>query len=280
MAESISNASEPSPVLRLPLNIQGRDFVIGDVHGSFDAVIQGMRAVKFDRTRDRLLCTGDLVDRGPGSHRVVEFLQQPYVHCVRGNHDDEFCSLDIEGLRTLGAVNWNGMGWVCNQSDERLLQVQDALRRLPLVIEVQTARGVVGIVHADVPAGMDWTTFVQCIEAGDEVVRDIALTGRDRIKSNDCSGVPGIGRLYVGHTIQWEGAKRLGNVYAVDTGAVFRELGKDKGCLTMANLLHMTGPLVSAQDGLRVIGGPVAYPFGEHLDEDAHQMVVEAQRQR
>lgn len=267
-------------VRRLPMNTVGRDFVIGDVHGGFDAVVEGMRAVKFDRARDRLLCTGDLVDRGPGSHRVVEFLQKPYVHSARGNHDDDISSLDLVSLRLLGRANWNGMSWVCGLSDERLEQVQAALKALPVAMEIETPRGLVGIVHADVPATMDWKTFLQRLEAGDEGVRETALTGRDRIKRNDCRGVPGVGRLYVGHTIQWDSPKRLGNVFVVDTGSVFREIDKGKGFLTMANVLHVTAPLVHHQGGVMVIEDQVDHPFGEHLNEAESSHVGEPLRER
>lgn len=62
---------------KLGANEIGRDFVLGDIHGAYDLVIQGMREVRFNGHKDRLLVVGDLIDRGPGSHRVLEFLQQP-----------------------------------------------------------------------------------------------------------------------------------------------------------------------------------------------------------
>ena len=47
--------------------------------------------------------------------------------------------------------------------------------------------------------------------------------------------MPGIGRVFVGHTPQWGGLRRYGNVYAIDTGAVFGWLGMD-GHLTCVNI--------------------------------------------
>lgn len=78
-------------------------------------------------------------------------------------------------------------------------------------------------------------------------VIELALTGRKRIKSGDETGVPGIGRVFVGHTLQWKGPKRLGNVYAIDCRAVFRKLDQDRGSLAMVYVAAHTmaiGPVV------------------------------------
>ena len=140
-----SNSSAFQPVLRLPANIKGRDFVVGDIHGAYDLVLQGMRNVGFDADRDRLFCVGDLVDRGNGSARCKVFLQQPYVYAVRGNHDHDVATLTAEEARCLAAINFNGMAWLQFVSPQQLDEIQAALSRLPYVIEVQTARGMVGL---------------------------------------------------------------------------------------------------------------------------------------
>lgn len=244
--------ARPSMVKFYPINEAGRDFVLGDIHGAYDLVIQGMRQVKFNAQHDRIFSVGDLIDRGPDSHRVIEFLAQPYVHAVRGNHDDDFSSMDLQSMRLLGGVNWNGMDWTVDVSDEKLLLIKDRLAQLPIVIQVQTLRGTVGLVHGDVPAGMDWAAFIQAIEQGDERVIEIALRGRDRLGSGNEDGVMGVGRVFVGHSVQWDGPRQLGNIFAIDTGAVFREIMGDRGSLTMVNMSVQTcalGAAPRAEDG-------------------------------
>lgn len=231
---------------RLAANTAGRDFVIGDIHGAYDLVLEGMRQVGFNGDCDRLLVVGDLIDRGPGSERVLKFLSQPYVHAIRGNHDHDFGRIDLAGIRILAGLNWDGLGWAAEVADDTLIAIQQELSKLPIAMEVETARGNVGLVHADIPRGMGWQQFVAAIEQGDEAVIEVALRGRDRLKSRNDEGVPGIGRVYVGHTIQWDGPRALGNVYALDTGAVFRELGKDKGSLTMVDIAFKSGILMPA----------------------------------
>lgn len=73
-------------VRTLPLNTQGTDYVVGDIHGCFDLVDQALARLGFAPDQDRLLCVGDLIDRGPQSAQVDAFLARPYVYAVRGNH--------------------------------------------------------------------------------------------------------------------------------------------------------------------------------------------------
>lgn len=232
-------------VRRLPANPDGRDFVVGDIHGAYDLVLEGMSRVGFDRKRDRLISVGDLIDRGRGSARVVKFLGQPYVHAVRGNHDHDFCTLTPQEIRAIAVFPRFGMGWAANVSDEGLLEIQQALRQLPVAMEIPTRRGLVGIVHAEPLPGVNWQSFLALLERRDEAAVDCALRSRERLRSESQEGVPGVGRVYVGHTVQRGGARMYGNVVAVDTGAVLRELGADpeRHHLSMVRLEAATADL-------------------------------------
>lgn len=237
-----------SRVLRLEANQVGRDFVIGDIHGAYDLVLEAMRKVEFNKTCDRLFSVGDLIDRGPDSHRCLKFLQQPYVYAIRGNHEQMLIDMHADGEPHEAVVEWmsarNGFGWWKTTPQTTRDQILDAVKALPLAIEIQTLRGTVGLIHAEIPPGMSWPTFLSRIERGDEKVIETCLEGRDRYRARDEGGVPGVGRVFVGHTVHWGGATRYGNVYAIDTGAVFGHLGiKDKGSLTMAKLAVSTGIL-------------------------------------
>ena len=235
-------------ILRLKENTAGRDFVIGDIHGAYDLVLEAMRQVKFNRKVDRLFVVGDLVDRGPQSHRCRKFLEQDYTFAVSGNHDKTLVDIHAQGEPPQALVDWlkrnNGFGWWESVEPAERVAIVQALAQLPLVIEIETARGTVGLLHAEVPRGMDWKTFTAKIEAGDPETTESCLEGRERYKQQDFSGVPGIDRIFVGHTVHWGGATRYGNVYSIDTGAIFGQLGiKDKGSLTMASLVARTGIL-------------------------------------
>jgi serine/threonine protein phosphatase 1 len=232
-------------ILRVMLNRLGKDYVIGDVHGAFTTVLAAMKEANFNTDCDRLLSVGDLIDRGVDSWRMVKFLGLHYVLAVIGNHEDMLFELYKNGVPDEAIVAYmarhNGFGWWLSMPDEMRADILRAICTMPTVIELETPRGLVGLVHGDVPAGMDWQTFVREVEAENPDVLQVALWGRDRIHSNNQDGVQGVGRVFVGHTPQWNGVQRFGNVYAIDTGAIFGETGyKEEGRLTFAEAICRT----------------------------------------
>ncbi|WP_071675368.1 metallophosphoesterase family protein [Nioella nitratireducens] len=77
-----------------------RVYAIGDVHGHLDRLRDALARIEADRalTGDDaapVVQIGDLVDRGPDSRGVVDFLMQetardPRLTVLRGNHDNMF----------------------------------------------------------------------------------------------------------------------------------------------------------------------------------------------
>jgi serine/threonine protein phosphatase 1 len=192
--------------IRQERNQAGRDFVIGDVHGAFDEVWNAMQLAGFDRRRDRLFSVGDLIDRGVGSHRAGRFLAQPYVFAIRGNHEADLIDLHMdnedpdETLEVVARINFKGMGWIAKLTAPERAELLKRFAALPYAMEVENPRGPVGILHGEVPRGMDWEDFVVGLEDGDEDVQESCLRGRERLKHGDTRGVPGIGRVFAGHT--------------------------------------------------------------------------------
>ena len=254
-------------------NTEGRDFVVGDIHGAYDMVLDALKKVGFRPACDRLFCVGDLVDRGSGSLRVLRFLEQPYVFSGLGNHEAMFLEIYEDGIpdeRVLRALtSRNGMGWWMDISRAERMRLIEAFRKLPLVIEIESKRGTIGLLHAEVPIGMSWSRFKENIEQGDAKTVKSALWGRTRAHNQDESGVEGVGRVFSGHTPQWDGLRRLGNVYMLDTGAAFFELGeKEGGRLTVANAMTHTGDLIEQRphDPVDVrVGRIPTGPFGTSL---------------
>lgn len=248
------------PIARFEANTLGADYVVGDIHGAFDLLLRALDSAGFNPKVDRLFCTGDLVDRGAYSAEVISFLREPWVHAVRGNHEHMLLEMYAGGVEVPDQqalafnVKHNGMGWWLDVTPEQRAEVLAAFAQLPLVIEVATVRGRVGILHAEVPRGMPWAEFVQKVEAGDELTWHSALWGRCRDKANDTAGVSGIDRVFVGHTPQWSGARRLGNVFAVDTGAVFaQQAAAAPGRLTLAGLLCKSCVVTAPRPAVKLV---------------------------
>jgi Calcineurin-like phosphoesterase len=77
-------------VQRRPVNQQGRDFIIGDLHGCQATLKTILESSRFDPERDRLISVGDIVDRGPDSIQCLELMDEPWFLMVLGNHEHEF----------------------------------------------------------------------------------------------------------------------------------------------------------------------------------------------
>lgn len=221
-------------VRRYARNAAGRDFAVGDIHGMFRLLQTELDGMGFDPAIDRLFSVGDLVDRGPDSELALEWIAKPWFHAVQGNHED----LAIRwpnGNMDAGNYTANGGGWNVANTPDVQRQFSDVFSVLPIAIQVETESGLVGIVHADCPFP-NWPDFVKSLEDPNisrrmhGAITDAAMWSRERIQSEDQSGVEDVRAVIVGHTPLKRHAV-LGNVYHIDTGAVFRE-----GYFTFINL--------------------------------------------
>lgn len=206
------------------INAVGRDFVVGDIHGCLTRLQSELDRIGFDPAIDRLFSVGDLVDRGPENTDVLGWLAKPWFHAVMGNHDDmaaRWPAGNMEG----DIYRRNGGGWNIDQSRENQVAISEAMKALPVAIQVETQHGLIGIVHADCPFD-SWQDFA--VTLNDENVSssmkgriaDTAMWSRGRVSEGDRSGVTGVRAVIVGHTPLIEPTV-LGNVYHIDTGAVF-----------------------------------------------------------
>ncbi len=233
-------------------NTAGRDLVIGDVHGHFSRVRAELDRIGFREDRDRLICCGDLVDRGPESTLAPEWLTYPWFHSVMGNHD----AAVLHACGMLSAkfeLFINHHGWFEALSSDDRIRVRDALAALPWAMEIETRTGRVGVVHAEVPESFpDWAAFIARL--GDEETRSRATSGRDQARAaadlgtaEAASGLPlaGVDWLIQGHTPRPAcRAGQRGNRLWIDTlgwydGAVTRGTPH----FTIVDVEHPTVPL-------------------------------------
>ena len=67
---------------------EGRNvWAIGDVHGHLGTFRALMHRLKLN-PEDRVVCLGDMIDRGPDSAGLVDFIRtHPQIICLKGNHE-------------------------------------------------------------------------------------------------------------------------------------------------------------------------------------------------
>ena len=210
----------PWKVKDFETNNQGRDFVAGDIHGEFEILEKALLQLNFDCQIDRLFCVGDLIDRGPCSSRVIEFLNYHWFHSIAGNHEWMLYNShdDKSARRTL----WypNGGGWWEGLSTEVRNEVVEIIHsKQHALITIQTANRKIGLVHALIHPYYSWPEFCQKI-AVDQVLQQWALWERDYQAFSDKT-VAGIDLIFCGHT-PVNLAHNFSNFINIDTGCGHR----------------------------------------------------------
>jgi serine/threonine protein phosphatase 1 len=214
---------EVTRVKRFAANPAGRDIAVGDIHGHFSRLQAALDAVSFDPAVDRLFSVGDLVDRGPESEDVIKWLNKPWFHPVRGNHDDYVARFD-----TCDIGNWmqNGGVWFIGLPLTEQQNYQVIFEELPIAIEVETAGGIVGIVHADCVFDT-WAQMKDELESPESnkrlrLTQNTCMWSRSRYEQQDCRPIPDVRAVVVGHT-PIERPAVLGNVHHIDTGGWLKD---------------------------------------------------------
>lgn len=223
-------------------NSTGRDYVVGDIHGQFTVLESLLGHIGFDPRRDRLFSVGDLVDRGPESHRVTTFLNKPWFHAILGNHE----VMLLESAYTVTALpearehaplwRMNGGGWFFEQSTREQQAIYEAINQLPLAAEVALPDGRrTGVVHANVDRnatnGRHWSRISETadttFQAGEfDQVSDLvwsrelayAVVRAVEFGTPVDATIHGVDAVFLGHTPQ-ETPVRVDNTRWLDTGA-------------------------------------------------------------
>lgn len=199
-------------------------YVVGDLHGCYDKLKAKLKEVKFNYTKDLLIAVGDLVDRGNKNEECALLIGQPWFKCVRGNHEQ----LCINGyydhsLRVSHSKKGNGGSWLYQLPDQLQEYIANLFDTLPVVIELKLKGRVYGFVHADVCIDQ-WDDFKSAVKS-DIMIGDRSAcerTMRDRVNfKKQYHHISGVDRVYLGHNVATKGIKIVGNMYFIDTGAVF-----------------------------------------------------------
>lgn len=206
---------------RWPENGAGRDYVAGDVHGCFRTLEEILRRERFNPDTDRLFAVGDLVNRGPNSAEVTDWLRAGRItRSVLGNHDATV-------LGSLMSVpSHPRTGWLGTLDRAGRTRLADALAELPLGIELATRHGPVGIVHAGI-VNRDFDETRRRTGRGEQAVIGQVLVGgaHDAWRGTRGAPVAGVALLVTGHE-PLRRADSDGYWHRIDTGAGLAHLNR------------------------------------------------------
>lgn len=206
-----------SKYYELEENTLGRTIAVGDIHGMYNLLMKNLRRINFDFKKDRLICVGDLVDRGEHSLKCANLIDEDWFYCVRGNHEQ----IQIDDISGCMSRDW--FRWL---SVDEQKEVQNKFRMLPFAIETVVNDKLIGIVHADTYD--DWDDVKLALTDHNAAVNirkfeEVAMWSRARAKSKETvhKYVKNIDYVIIGHTMMPDGMTVKGNCYFIDTGAVY-----------------------------------------------------------
>ena len=215
-------------IKKIPINTKGVDYIVGDIHGEYNKLIESLKLINFDFSKDRLFCTGDLVDRGSQNEECLSLINQDWFITVMGNHelmclDNFYYSNQYPEMYRMHAAN--GGEWFCVSDYKQQEFFVRQIETLPVIVEVQIDEHTkIGIIHANV--GYDWEELKKEIKninqisgSQNRILMD-TLWGRSRISNSTAIPCKNISHVFVGHS-PVQSVKTLGNVSFIDTGVIF-----------------------------------------------------------
>lgn len=204
-----------------------KTFVLGDIHGGYQALLQCFDLSGFDRGRDHLIFLGDAVDGWSQAPEAIEELRRvKHLTYILGNHDIWFMEWVAMGIKTRDWVMQGGQATIDAYSrpawlDKRREHLEFLKGASYYHLDGQNRLFVHGGVRGGQPL--------------DEQDTQMMVWDRELYYSVD--GLEGFKEVYIGHTPtltsdSWEPLNfgRPDNVWRMDTGAGWW------GCLSLMEL--------------------------------------------
>lgn len=131
-----------------------RRIIIGDVHGHYDGLMLLLDTVE-PNDADQVYFLGDLIDRGPKSAQVVDFVRENDYRCLLGNHEqmaiEAFPNGEVEGPALQAWLQSGGRATLASYEDPvMMMEHLEWFQSLPHYLDL----GDLWLVHAGVHPGM------------------------------------------------------------------------------------------------------------------------------
>ena len=140
-------------------------YVIGDLQGCYDELIQLLDEINFNGNEDRLWFTGDLVNRGPRSLQCLRLVKSLDAVTVLGNHDLHLLAIARGGETKQKAKDT--LDDILNATDRE--ELLDWLQRRPLLHHDRESGYT--LIHAGLPPQWDLDQAMEYAGEAENILR-------------------------------------------------------------------------------------------------------------
>lgn len=197
--------SRNSWIKHIDANKQGRDFVVGDLHGCLDELTTLLAHAGFNPKRDRLFSVGDLIDRGERSAACLSLLEKPWFFSVRGNHEQML----LDHWKNPQQNSLFDPSWLHTASADQLVDWERLLSGLPHVIKVGMGPDAFYILHAELweneslltPYMIEHAHFKDMAQAQAKVLWSRHVINMHWRNQDIKFHSPSLNKIFCGHTI-------------------------------------------------------------------------------
>lgn len=187
--------------------------LVSDLHASASSLLRAFDILA-DHRVDRVVCMGDIVQKGSDGDAVVQLLRDHWVTCVQGNHDANAVQRACEGDRD--GLSAESIAW---------------LAQLPVELDREWEGVRIAIAHA-APAGID--AYVWPDDIPKRLKRALRATPYDLVL---------LGHTHVPMKVQH------GHTWLVNPGSVRGERTRDSHTCGVLALPSLDLTILSLEDG-------------------------------
>lgn len=128
-----------------------KTYITSDIHGYYTLLMEKLKTINFDFSNDKLICIGDLVDRGAENLECLSLLDESWFEATAGNHD-VWC---VEGLQNPHSAFYhqmrnNGGEWWYRLDSDTQEYWSYRISNIPMWKELNVDGKKILLVHADV----------------------------------------------------------------------------------------------------------------------------------
>lgn len=204
--------------------------ILTDIHGNYETMLALLAKIPQEEKDKGIVVCGDLIDRGPRSKQVVQYMIDNNIPCVKGNHEqmmidnshDDVWYQDggVECLRSYGPFTYMRLS---NPEDLVIFEAhQQWMENLPLYLEFPEVKNADGrhlvISHSSINGVWKYRNNTE--PKNGRVFEMNVLWGRP----SQINDVPEIFNVF-GHTPQKDGPRIRDPFANIDTGCFYKEKG-------------------------------------------------------